>query len=301
MNLAGIFPPLTTPFVDGRVAADLLAANIARYQRHRLAGYVVLGSNGEAALLDDEERLVVLHAAREAIPRDRLLIAGVGLESTAATIRLAGAAAGCGADALLVVTPSYFRAQMGEAALVRHFTAVADAVFCPVLLYNVPQFTGVTIPPAAITRLAEHPNIVGLKDSSGDLPWLLAVLTAVPPSFAVLCGNARIVQPALAAGAIGAILALADVVPEPCVALYELQRAGRIEPALALQKRLLPAVALLASRWGVAGIKAGMDERGLAGGPVRPPLLPLADADRASVRECLTVLAAQGDVATIAL
>jgi 4-hydroxy-2-oxoglutarate aldolase len=301
MNLAGIFPPLTTPFVDGHFAADLLAANIARYQRHRLAGYVVLGSTGEAALLDDDERLAVLRCAREAVPADRALVAGVGLESTAATIRLAAAAAEAGADALLVVTPSYFRAQMDEAALVRHFTAVADAAPRPVLLYNVPQFTGVTIPPTAVARLAAHPNVAGLKDSSGDLGWLLTVLAAVPPAFAVLCGNARIVQPALAAGAIGAILAVADVVPEPCVALYELQRAGRSEAALALQKRLLPAVALLASRWGVAGIKAGMDERGLAGGPVRPPLVAIADGERAAVRECLTALAAQGDIATIAL
>jgi 4-hydroxy-2-oxoglutarate aldolase len=294
VNLAGIFPPLTTPFVDGRVALDLLAANIARYQRHRLAGYLVLGSTGEAALLEDAERLAVLHAARAAIPADRAMIAGVGLESTDATIRLAATAADCGADALLVVTPSYFRAQMGEAALVRHFTAVADAAPRPILLYNVPKFTGVVIPPAAVARLADHPNIAGLKDSSGDLGWLLAVLALVPSSFQVLCGAANVIQPALAAGAAGGILAFADVAPEPCVALYEMQRAGRTDDALALQKRLLPAIALLVGSLGVAGIKAGMDQRGLAGGPPRAPLMPLAETDRGAVRECLTALAAQG-------
>ena len=293
MNLTGIFPPLTTPFVDGRVALDALAANIARYERHRLAGYLVLGSTGEAALLEDAERLAVLRAARAAIPKSKTMIAGVGLESTAATVRLAGAAADCGADALLVVTPSYFRAQMGEEALVCHYTAVADAAPRAVLLYNVPQFTGVVIPPAAVARLAAHPNIAGLKDSSGDLGWLLAVLARLPPSFRVLCGAAAIVQPALAAGAAGGILALANVAPESFVALYEQQRDGRAAEALVLQKRLLPAVALLASRLGVAGIKAGMDERGLAGGSPRPPLLPLANADRAAVRECLCALAAQ--------
>jgi 4-hydroxy-2-oxoglutarate aldolase len=294
VNLAGIFPPLTTPFADGRVALEALAANIARYERHRLAGYLVLGSTGEAALLDDDERLAVLRAARAAIPKSRTMIAGVGLESTAATIRLAEAAAECGADALLVVTPSYFRAQMGEAALVRHFTAVADAAPRPVLLYNVPRFTGVVIPLAAVARLAVHPNIAGLKDSSGDLGWLLAVLAQVPPSFQLLCGAANIIQPALAAGAAGGILALANVVPEPFVALSEHQCDGRDGEALALQKLLLPAVALLASKLGVAGIKAGMDERGLAGGPPRTPLLPLAETDRAAVRECLSALAAQG-------
>ena len=301
MNLAGIFPPLTTPFADGRVAPDLLAANIARYQRHRLAGYLVLGSNGEAALLDDGERVAVLRAARAAIPGDRTMIAGVGLESTAATIRLAAAAAECGADALLVVTPSYFRAQMSERALVAHFTAVADAAPRPVLLYNVPKFTGVTIPPAAVAHLAAHPNIAGLKDSSGDLAWLGAVLAAVPRTFRVLCGNASVIQAALAAGAVGGILALADVAPEPCVALFELQRAGRTDAVLALQQRLLPAVDLVVGRLGVAGVKAGMDERGLAGGPVRAPLLPLGEGERAAVRECLTALAAQGDIAAIAL
>jgi 4-hydroxy-2-oxoglutarate aldolase len=301
LNLAGIYPPLTTPFVDGRLAADLLAANIARYQRHRLAGYLVLGSTGEAALLDDGERLAVLRAARAAIPGDRTMIAGVGLESTAATIRLASAAAECGADALLVVTPSYFRAQMSEEALVRHYTAVADAARRPVLLYNVPQFTGVTIPPAAVARLAQHPNIAGLKDSSGDLAWLAAVLAAVPPMFRVLCGNASVIHAALAAGAVGGILALADVAPEPCVALFELQRAGRTEAAIALQQRLLAAADLIVGRLGVAGVKTGMDERGLAGGPVRAPLLPLGPGERAAVRECLTALAAQGDIAAIAL
>ena len=300
MNLAGIASPLTTPFVDGRVALDLLAANLARYQRHRLAGYLVLGSTGEAALLSSEERIAILRAARAAIPPGRAMIAGVGLEGTDATIRLAVAAAECGADALLVVTPSYFRAQMGEAELVRHFTAVADAAPRPVLLYNVPKFTGVVIPPAAVAQVASHPNIAGLKDSSGDLGWLLSVLALVPRSFQVLCGAANVLQPALAAGAVGGILALADVAPEPCVALFELQRAGRTDDALALQKHLLPA-ALLVGKLGVAGIKAGMDERGLAGGPVRPPLLPLGDGDRAAMRECLLALAAQGDLDAIAL
>jgi len=302
LDLAGIFPPLTTPFAaDGRVALDLLAETIGRYQRHRLSGYLVLGSTGEAALLTAEERLAVLRAARAAIPRDRAMIAGVGRESTDATVRLAAAAADAGADALLVVTPSYFRAQMGEAALVRHFAAVADAAPRPVLLYNVPQFTGVTIPVAAVARLAQHPNVAGLKDSSGDLGWLLAVLAAAPPSFQVLCGAAHVVQPALALGAVGGILALADVAPEPCVALYELQRAGRVAEAVALQKRLLPAIAVLVSRFGVAGVKAGMDERGLAGGPVRPPLLPLGAAERAVVRECVEALAASGEIAALAV
>ena len=294
MDLSGLILPLTTPFAGGRVDTGALAANLARYQRHGIAGYLVLGSTGEAALLDDDERLALLRAARAAIPGDRAMIAGVGLESTAATVRLAAAAVAAGADALLVVTPSYFRAQMGEEALVRHYAAVADAAPRPILLYNVPQFTGVVIPPAAVARLAAHPNVAGLKDSSGDLAWLRATLALLPPGFTVLCGNAAVIQEALAAGAAGGILALADVVPEPLVALLELQRAGRADNARALQQLLLPAVRLVVGRLGVAGIKAGMDERGLAGGAPRPPLLPLGDGDRAAVRECLAGLAAAG-------
>jgi 4-hydroxy-2-oxoglutarate aldolase len=294
MQLNGIFAPITTPFSGSEVALDRLAANLARYEARGLAGYLVLGSTGEAALLTAEERLAVLRAARAAIARERTMIAGVGLESTDATVRLAAAACECGADALLVVTPSYFRAQMGEEALVRHFSAVADAAPRPVLLYNVPRFTGVVIPPTAVDRLARHPNVAGLKDSSGDLGWLLSVLARVPASFSVLCGSANVLQPALAMGAAGGILAVADVFPEPFVALYERQRAGHVDAALALQKALLPAVDLLAGRLGVAGIKAAMEERGLAGGMPRPPLLPLGDVDRAAVRECLTSLVTRG-------
>ena len=301
MELTGIFAPLTTPFAGGGVALDRLAANLERYDRHGLAGYLVLGSTGEAALLTAEERLAVLRAARAAIARERTMIAGVGMESTADTVRMAAAAAECGADAVLVVTPSYFRTQMTEAALLAHYIAVADASPLPVLLYNVPQFTGVVIPPAAVERLAAHPNVAGLKDSAGDIGWLVDVLARVPPPFQVLCGAAGVIASALAAGAVGGILAIADVLPEPCVALFRAHAAGRDGEARALQRRLLPAVRLVAGRFGVAGVKAAMDERGLAGGAPRPPLLPLAEADRAAVRSCLAALVDCASLSALAL
>lgn len=300
MNLTGIFAPLTTPFTDGEVALDRLAANIARYQRHGLAGYLLLGSTGEAALLTDEERLAVLRAARAAIPRERTLIAGVGMESTADTVRMAVAAATAGADAVLVVTPSYFRTQMSETALLAHYTAVADASPLPVLLYNVPQFTGVVIPAATVERLAGHPNIAGLKDSAGDIGWLVDVLARVPATFQVLGGAAGVVQSALAAGAVGGIIAIADVLPEACVALFREHTAGRAAAALALQRQLLPAIRLIA-RLGVAGVKAAMDARGLAGGAPRPPLLPISESHRAAVCACLAALVEQGELSSLAL
>jgi 4-hydroxy-2-oxoglutarate aldolase len=202
---------------------------------------------------------------------------------------------------VLVVTPSYFRAQMTEAALIAHYTAVADASPLPVLLYNVPQFTGVVIPPTAVERLAAHPNVAGLKDSAGDIGWLVDVLGRVPASFQVLCGAAGVVQTALAAGAVGGILAIADVLPEPCVALFREHASGRPAAALALQRRLLPAIRLIAGRLGVAGVKAAMDERGLAGGAPRPPLLPVSESDRAAVRACLAALVEPGVLPALAL
>ncbi len=301
MNLTGVFSPLTTPFAGGRPALDLLAANLARYERHGLAGYLVLGSTGEAALLTDEERVAVLRAARAAIPHERTMIAGVGQESTAATLRMAAIAAECGADAVLVVTPSYFRAQMSADALVAHYTAVADASPRPVLLYNVPQFTGVTIPPAVVERLAGHPNIAGLKDSAGDIGWLVDVIARVPARFEILGGAAGVIESALAAGAVGAILAIANVLPEACVRLFREQSAGRAAAAREVQRRLLPAIRLIAGRLGVAGVKAAMDERGLVGGLPRPPLLPIAEADHTAVRACLAALVERGELASLAL
>jgi 4-hydroxy-2-oxoglutarate aldolase len=301
MNLAGIFAALTTPFAGNRVDLDALAANVARLSRHSLAGYLVLGSTGEAALLTEAERQAVLRTARAAIPAGTTMIAGVGMESTAETVRMAAAAGECGADVALVVTPSYFRAQMSADTLLAHFTAVADAAPLPLLLYNVPQFTGVVIPPAVVERLAGHPNVAGLKDSAGDVGWLVDVLARVPSTFQVLCGAPGVIECALTTGAAGGILAVASAIPEPCVALFRAARAGRLDRARALQRQLLPAARLISGRLGVAGVKAAMDERGLAGGVPRPPLLPLAPADRAAVRATLGALVEQAALPALAM
>ncbi len=301
MDLSGIFPPLTTPFENGDACPGRLAENIARYEAQGFAGYLVLGSTGEAAFLEEAEKVALLRAARAAIPARRRLLAGVGLESTRGTVRLARAAADCGADAVLVLTPHYFRSRMTAEVLLRHFEAVAEASPAPVLLYNVPAFTGVVIPPAVVASLAAHPNVVGLKDSSGDLGWMLDVLSRVPPAFQVLCGSAFAIQPALAAGAVGGILAAADALPEPFVALYESYRAGDDATAQSLQKRVMAAARTLVSGYGIAGIKAAMDLRGLHGGVPRPPLGPSSEADRAAIRTLLEDLVAQGLLPSVPL
>jgi len=301
MNLSGVILPLTTPFVGDAVDTAGLAANIARYEQHGLAGYLLLGSTGEAVLLDENEKLTVLRTARAAIPRDRAMLAGVGVESTRATVRLARAAGEAGADALLVLTPFFFRGRMSADALRRHFEAVADAAPVPVLLYNVPMHTSLVIPPAVVGELARHPNVAGLKDSSGDLPWLLDVLGRVPAGFRVLCGSAAAFASELSAGAVGGILALGDVLPEPLVELHRRHQAGDAAGALALQKALVGPTRTFVNAFGIAGVKAAMDLRGLRGGAPRPPLQPLAPAEVAELRAELDRLAAGALVAATSL
>ncbi|MBP1621360.1 MAG: hypothetical protein H6Q02_2127 [Acidobacteria bacterium] len=301
MNISGVILPLTTPFSGDSVDTAALAGNIARFEHRGLAGYLLLGSTGEAALLDEDEKLALLRAARAAIPRDTIMLAGVGLESTRATVRLARAAGEAGADALLVLTPFFFRGRMDADALRKHFEAVADAAPVPVFLYNVPMHTSLVIPPAVVGELARHPNVAGLKDSSGDLPWLLDVLGRVPAEFKVLCGSAAAFSSELAAGAVGGILALGNALPEPLVELHRRHHAGDTAGALALQKAIIGPLRAIIGAFGIAGIKAAMDLRGLRGGPPRPPLQPLGAAALAELRTELDRLVVAGVIPTLAL
>jgi len=297
VNLSGVFSPVTTPFDDrGRVDTGALADNLARYEVHGATGYLLLGSTGEAAYLDEEEKLEVLRAARRAVPSARILMAGVGLESTAATSRLAALAADCGADLALVITPFYFRSRMSEEALRRHFEAVAEASPIPILLYNVPKFTGLVLPASVSEALAKHPNVAGLKDSSGDLEKMREVLDRVPASFRVLCGSVSVFAPALALGAVGGVLAAADVVPEPLVALYRAHVAGDPGRARELQAAVTETGRRIVDAAGVPGIKAAMDLRGLSGGPPRPPLLAVSHDERESIRREVARLVDEGIV-----
>lgn len=282
MRLSGVLLPLTTPFgEDGRIAPDRLRANIERYDAAGVSGYLVLGTTGEAILLEIPEKLALLKAARAAIPAGKPLLAGVGQESTQGTIQLARQAADCGVDLLLVLTPHYYKSQMGDAAQIAFFTAVADAAPLPVFLYDMPPCTGIVLSTNAVAQLCAHPNIHGIKDSSGNLPHLIEVLGRVPGDFQVLCGNATAFQPGLEAGAKGGILAAADVFPEPMLAIAGAMAAGRLDEARSLHTRMLPACKLAVSDHGIGGVKAAMDVRGLYGGPVRGPLLPaIAQARR---------------------
>ena len=221
MNLEGVFPPIPTPFTNESVDHQGLARNVARWMQTKLAGLVVLGSNGEAPLLDDAESDAIIETVRAHVPRDRTLIGGVGRESTAATIAAAKRAARIGVDVILVRTPSFYKNVMTSDAFVRYYTAVADASPAPVLLYNVSVFTGVNLLPDAVERLAAHPNIIGMKESNADLVQLAETIARTPDDFVVLGGSAPTFYHALCAGADGGVLAISGVVPDICVELFE--------------------------------------------------------------------------------
>ncbi len=290
MNLPGIYPPIITPFNDDEVDYAGLARNVGRWMGTGLRGLLALGSNGEAAFLDDDEAVRIVATVRDGVPRDRVLLVGTGRQSTRATIAATRRAAKAGADAVLVLTPFYFKAQMTPEALAEHYRAVADASPVPVLLYNFTAVTGLNLAPDAVAALAAHPNIVGLKDSNGDIGQVAGVVARVPAEFAVLVGSASTLHPAMVAGASGGIVAVANVAPEVCVQLYDLVRAGRHDEARDLQRRLTPLAHAVTAGFGIAGLKVAMEIAGYAGGEVRGPLRPAKPEAREVLRRLLEEL-----------
>jgi 4-hydroxy-2-oxoglutarate aldolase len=287
-TFSGVFAPVPTPFDDrGEADPARLRAAFGRWIARPLAGFVVLGSNGEAALMDDFESDRVIVAAREAVPRDRPFIVGTGRESTQAAIKAAKRAAEHGADAVLVRTPGFFKSQMTTEAFVRHYTAVADASPVPILLYNFTALTGVDLLPAAVSQLAEHPNVIGMKESGGDVAKINDLVSGTPGRFQVLAGTTSTFYAALSVGATGGILAPACVVPDACMRLFELARANRHAEALALQRQLLPLARLLGPAYGVPGLKAALTLIGYDVGLPRPPLVPAPESAIPLLRDAI--------------
>lgn len=337
MLLNGIFPPLTTPFYpDGNVYFKKIEHNVERYSKTPVAGLVVLGSTGEAVMLSDEERREVLKVAREATAPNKVLIAGTGIESAIETLRLTEYAAELGYDAALVRTPHFYKRAMQPANLLAFYRTVADRSPLPVLIYNVPPFTGYDMPAELVIELAGHANIIGIKESGGDVekvrrmvegtrhikrtatvtetfdavtPRMLkastgsngqggelvqvAGLSGAKPSsnavnvvsgiktrqkevgFQVLAGLAQKLEPSLQAGAVGAVLAFADVAPTPCYEIYAAWKEGDAGLARLKQERITSVAQRVGSELGIPGMKYGMDLNGYYGGPARLPLLPL--------------------------
>jgi len=284
----GVLPPIPTPFDEnGELDLGALQANIARWNETGLAGYVALGSNGEAALLDDGESRAVVRGVREAMAPGMTLMAGTGRESTRSTLEACVAAADAGADVALVITPWFYKGSMTADVLRRHYETVADASPIPLLLYNMPANTGVNMPVAVAAELSGHPNILGIKDSAGDIGQLSGLIRATRKDFAVMAGNAGAFLPGLVLGATGGILALANVAPRQTVALYQAARAGRLDEARALHDQLMPVATAVTRTYGISGLKAALDMVGYVGGLPRPPLLPLSPEAKADLRRIL--------------
>lgn len=285
MLLEGIYAPIPTPFVQGEIAYPQLAENLAKWSRTSLAGLVVMGSNGEAVFLEEREKVEL--TAFVSSHTDKMVVAGTGCESTRATVRLTVAAARSGAQAALVINPHYYRGGMSDKALIGFYTEVADNSPIPVIMYNMPSNTGVNIPAAVVAQAAAHPNIIGIKDSSGDIVQMAEIVAAAPDDFAVFAGSGGYLLPALAVGARGGTCAVANILPEECARVVRLFREGRLEEARIVQQRILPVNRAVTARWGVAGLKTAMDMLGWFGGEVRPPLLALGPVEREELRRIL--------------
>lgn len=285
LTLGGLMVPAVSTFnARGDLDRAAFQSNLDAYLSHGVDGVLVAGSSGESALLDDDDRRALLGWARERIPTDKWMLAGIGSESTRQTIARAHDAKAAGATAVLVVSPHYFLKRMTEGALLSHFRAVADASPLPVMLYNIPVYAHVVLSPALVHALSQHPNVIGMKDSAGNLPVLAQYLEAQSASFRVMTGSGATVVPALNAGAAGAILAIALYAGPAVRLMVDAARAGRATEAAAMQVRLAPIATDIGGAMGPAGIKAAMDLVGLHGGPTRSPLLPVSAEELAIIR-----------------
>ena len=288
LSMAGIFPPIPTPFdATGEIDFKALARNFERWNRYPLSGYVVLGSNGEFPYLSESEKLTYFEAARKHIPRGKLFMAGTACESAHSTIALTKKAAALGADVAILISPSYYKSKMDAAGLSHYYQSVADASPIPVSMYNMPANTSVDMAADLIIKLSQHPNIVGLKDSGGNLAKLGEVVQSARAGFQVLAGSAGFLYPALCMGAVGGVLALANIAPQQCCDIVSFFNHGKHEDARELQLRMIAPNTAVTARFGVPGLKAALDMLGYHGGNPRSPMLPLPDAQKEILRSIL--------------
>ncbi len=290
MKLEGIFPPVTTPFDDnGCIEHNHLSENIERWNENEISGYLVLGSNGEFIFLNADEKLDIVNTARKAIPSSKKMLVGTGLESTKGTIEFTSKAADCGADVAVVITPHFFRNDMFHEAFLKHYLQVADNSPIPVLLYNVPPFTGVNLEAKTAVALSTHENIIGIKDSSGNVEQLFEIINLIENGkFSVLTGSSIVLYPSLCIGAAGGIMAIACVLPESCFEIIKLYKDGNHTEARALQMRLIEPTIAITSRYGIPGLKTAMGLFGYHGGGSRLPLLPITDAEMKVIKNIFT-------------
>ena len=292
-KLNGLLLPATTPFTTN---ADLdlhsLRSNISQWTKTGISGMVMLGSTGERVHLNEREYLQVLETARQEVSGDLAFIVGAGQQSTIRSIDEIRLAVNAGADAVLVITPHFYRSAMTQPALFDYYNAVADAAPVPLMLYSMPALTGIKLEPETIARLSEHPNIIGVKDSSNDMSGFAETVKVCPDDFAVMTGNGTVLLDALKAGATGGILAVGCVVPGVCIEVFNAFRAGRVEFAEQIQSKLTPLAAAVTTRFGIGGLKAALDMAGYSGRSVRAPLNGPTAEQRAEIGDLLRTVSA---------
>ena len=290
MEIEGVLPPVTTPFDDnGCIVYDQLAENVKRWNETDISGYLILGSNSESVFLNEEEKLEIVKTARESIPPSKKMLVGTGLESTKSTIEFTRRAADCGADVAVVITPHFFRSNMSHEAFLKHYIMIADSSPIPVLLYNVPSFTGLNLEAVTASALSSHENIIGIKDSSGNVEQLSEIISLTgDKEFSVLTGSSIVLYPSMCVGASGGIMAIACALPEKCSDIIKLYKDGSHAEAKELQMRLIEPTIAVTSRYGVPGLKAAMELTGYYGGRSRLPLLPVTSAEIEEIKNIFT-------------
>ncbi len=286
-NLYGIFPPITTPFVNGELSIDKLKHNISIWNKTKLSGYVVMGSNGEAVLLTKEEKLKLIEQTKIFSSPEKIIIVGTGSDSIKETILLTNAAANFGADYALVLTPSFYKSEMKHNNYLKYFSEVADNSKIPIIIYNVPKFTGVDIEVETVADLSKHQNIVGIKNSTENSRQIIEFVSNTHKDFKVIVGTASMLFNGITSGAVGGILALANIAPEQCILIQKFIEEKNFDEAFKLQQKIIQANKAVTSKYGVAGLKYAMDLLGYFGGEPRIPLLPLNANDKEQIKNIL--------------
>ncbi len=281
-----ILPPISTPVVDEQANQEKLRFNIEKMNSTKVGGYVVLGSNGEAVLLTESEKLMVIETVRQYASSDKILVAGTAEESTRKTIALTKKAAELGADYALIGNPNYFKAAMTTPNLYDHYVAVAEASTIPVIPYNSPGFTGINMGPDLIGKLSSHPNICGVKDGTGNMAQLAAFRRLGGEDFLIFTGNAPTFLAALFVGVSGGMMPISNIHPDLWIGMMESYHKGNVDEAKRMEAILLPMTAVI-MKYGPGGIKAAMDILGYYGGP---PLMPLKAPSPEAINEIRTAL-----------
>lgn len=289
LQIKGVIPPMITPFKEnGAVDYDAHARNMEKWNENNLAGYLVLGSNSETVYLTEEEKLKLIEITVKHAKKDRLILAGTGMESTSETISLTNKAAKLGAHASLILTPFYYGSSMTDEAVINYFTEVADNTDIPILIYNVTKFTHFNVSANAVKALSKHPNIIGMKDSNGDIAQLVKFKSVITDDFNLMVGTAGAWYPALTLGIKAGIMALANCAPDECAEVQRYFEEGNHDKAREIYLRVFPVNAAVTATYGIAGLKYACSLLGYEGGYVRRPLLELKEEQQEKVKEILS-------------